>query len=907
MKSQKVWIIALSVALIAAVAVAFTYLGKELYRVISGPNAATAVTPPGSTGSKSPTEAGKKPAPPEKGEGRVIGIVFDSDGKPLQGANVDLLRREGVAEPVATTTTDVGGAFTFEKLGGGGYSIRTRAKGFVSRTERNVKFNDSMQIRLFRGGTVLGRVTSADDGKPLSGATVTGMSQLGENSRWEESIETGADGAYRFEATPEKILLQVKAFGYQSASLHDVQVTAGKEITQNIPLSTGLSVHGRILDAITKAPVPGAKVSYGMGFLSNSSEVETAANGEFTIGGMPSGRQMLMVSAPGYTALRQEVTLAGDRKMEEIVLELSRGSVVSGTVFGPDGAPVAGARIFSEENAFLFSKRSQPVATTDAQGKFSVTGLDPGKTFRLVAQAANYPEATSDEITTKAGEEIKDVTLRFEKGGELAGTVRDPDGKPVAGAMITVKEKPEDANANSNPNPNPNEPDELFNAKHVTAGRQLGNATTDGDGRFAIGGLISGPKIVEVKADGFLLARNESVAVEAGKKTDNVDFTLDRGKTIAGHVTDSTGAAVGGVRVSGSSPGAANGMASYGTTTTDAEGKYRIEKLQPGKFMLTAAKQGYSADRKREIDAGSESVDFVLRRNGSISGTVTFPSAAGPRNFTVTARGVVDPSNPDEPGRSKSRSFTAEDGRFKLDDVPAGVYSVQVNSKNFAPASVDNVAVTEGQETSGIQITIHEGGTIDGFVQDRAGTGIARASVSSQPMFEDPASTLGQAGPSVITDKTGYYKISGLPEGQYEVFATAPKYTLGATQQVVASEGKPARANFTLATGASLTVVVLSPSGEAIPGAKVEVTDEKGKPAYPPRIAYALVRYQKNPKVLQSFMEKFNLTDPNGRVPLENIPEGNYKITVTKDGAATTTSIKLVDGENKEETISLKA
>jgi large repetitive protein len=906
-QSQKILVVVICIAVVAGVAVAFTFLGKELYHVFAGP-APEASANASSSGAK-PHADGSRPKP-ERGNGRIFGTVSDAQGKALSGATVELIRREGGAEPLATAAADANGEFSFDKLAGMGYSVRARAAGFVPRTERAVKLDDAVQIRLSPGGVLLGRVLSADDGKGIAGASVTGMAPLGDSSRWEETIETGADGAYRFEAAPEqKIQLQVKASGYQTANVKDVEAPVGKETTKNIPLSTGLTVHGRVVDATSKAPIAGAKIRYGMGFIVDSSESESSANGEFTITGMPSGRQMLMAEAAGYTPARQEVTLSGDRKTEEVVLELTRGAVISGSVLGPDGSPVSGAKIFTEENAFILAKRSQSVATTDAQGKFSVTGIDGGKTLRIVAQSPNFPEVTSDEITTKAGEDVKDVTLRFEPGGEIAGTVHDPDGKPVAGATISVKETPTEVAPDTNPDPtaNPNDTPVLANPRHAIPGRQLGTASTDSDGQYRITGLNSGMKVVEAKADGFLPGRHDGVRVDAGKKTENVDFTMDRGKTIAGRVLDSAGSPVQGVRVSGSSPGAASGMASYGTTTSDAEGKYKIEKLQPGKFMLTAAKQGYTADRKRDVESGAENVDFTLKKNGSISGMVVFPSASGPRNFTITARSAADPSNPDDPPRAKSRSYTAEDGKFKLDDVPGGVYSVQVVSKNFAPASVDNVVVNEGQETSGITITVREGGTIDGFVQDRSGTGIARASVSAQPTFEvDPTSPLGQSGPSVVTDKTGYYKLSGLTEGQYEIFATASKYTTAPSQQAIAAEGKTARANFTLAPGASLTVIVQDASGSPIGGAKVDLVDEKGKATYPPRIEFAIRRYQKNPKVLQSFMEKFNLTDPNGRVPFENIPEGTYKIAVSKDGSTASGTVKLGDDEAKEERIVLK-
>jgi len=78
---------------------------------------------------------------------------------------------------------------------------------------------------------------------------------------------------------------------------------------------------------------------------------------------------------------------------------------------------------------------------TDAQGRFTLTGLSPGK-FKITLQLP-------DELTTyKAEQEITvadrgcaAVNYSVVDNGRLSGRVLDPDGQPVAGVLLALVEK----------------------------------------------------------------------------------------------------------------------------------------------------------------------------------------------------------------------------------------------------------------------------------------------------------------------------------------------------------------------------------------------------------------------------------------------------------------------------------
>ena len=85
-------------------------------------------------------------------------------------------------------------------------------------------------------------------------------------------------------------------------------------------------------------------------------------------------------------------------------------------------------------------------------------------------------------------------------GGEISGTVTDPQGAVVVGAQVTATD---------------------------AATQKSSTATTDSQGRYKISGLAAGTYVVAVTAQGFAETRQEDVRVEDGKTaTANVQMRL---------------------------------------------------------------------------------------------------------------------------------------------------------------------------------------------------------------------------------------------------------------------------------------------------------------------------------------------------------------------------------------------
>src|SRR5262245_10993262 len=109
---------------------------------------------------------------------------------------------------------------------------------------------------------------------------------------------------------------------------------------------------------------------------------------------------------------------------------------VKGRVLGPEGKPVAGAKLHILDGA---GRRDAPQATTKADGSFAFTLPPPPISFRgryLVATAPGHGCDWSQVSATRTGREH---VLHLPADVPISGRVLDLEGKPVPGARVRVQ------------------------------------------------------------------------------------------------------------------------------------------------------------------------------------------------------------------------------------------------------------------------------------------------------------------------------------------------------------------------------------------------------------------------------------------------------------------------------------
>jgi protocatechuate 3,4-dioxygenase beta subunit len=252
----------------------------------------------------------------------------------------------------------------------------------------------------------------------------------------------------------------------------------------------------------------------------------------------------------------------------------------------------------------------------------------------------------------------------------IEGTVRGPDGKPAANALVIARDE-------QAPFPRP----------PATA-----RAGATGQFRLTVPPAVS--YIVRVESAG--LAARTIRHVRPGSP---LAVILARGATIEGVVRETGG----GTPVNGATVEAREEMRSTGPVpgepdsgvvraTTDARGRFRLDGLAPGLHTLTAFARGVGRAEQRSVSTGRP-VDLNLVPGGSVAGAVTDAKGKPVEGAVVRALSTLPMGS-----RATLLARTDPSGAFAIHGVPPGQYRVLGTHPELAPAVVESIAVERDAE-----------------------------------------------------------------------------------------------------------------------------------------------------------------------------------------------------------------
>ncbi|MEU3453115.1 carboxypeptidase regulatory-like domain-containing protein [Micromonospora sp. NPDC006766] len=271
------------------------------------------------------------------------------------------------------------------------------------------------------------------------------------------------------------------------------------------------------------------------------------------------------------------------------------------------------------------------------------------------------------------------------------------------------------------------------------------------------------------------------ITVTAGHATVANDELLPVG-TITGRLVNRAGAPVPYVFVNAE----AVDYSSYGNGRTDSDGNFSIQVL-PGSYRIRFDVGAFSQFAYGTLDSDAAAV-FAVTAGGTVTVNDTLiPTGAVAGRFTDTSgaplSGVdVYVSN----GQFYGNTYTDEDGRYRLDQVPVGTgYTVQFSSsvlfiQQYAYSTVDQSAatrftVTKDQTTTVDDRTLPTGSVRLTAVDSRTGRSILGFSSS--------------IGIDARDAENGEVIYPTVPIGTHEIWAWASGYSFdGASVTVVAGE-----------------------------------------------------------------------------------------------------------------------
>jgi hypothetical protein len=429
-------------------------------------------------------------------------------------------------------------------------------------------------------GRVVGR-----DGSPRPGV---GVSARQENyGPGMASAQTGADGSYRLAGLPGSV---VSVWTWTdggggltevAAPLRGLKIEEGKATAvPDLVLSPGALVEGTVTDAVDNKPLAGAWVAVqdDIGVSTATRGSLSDAKGRFTLRLPPGDFRVSVLGTPkGYLSGRQAGRGGGDTSQavkvaegetKQVTFRLPRALTLAGVAVDAAGKPVVGAKLVVVEQGM------PETATTDAAGRFTLTGLSPGK-VRLAAASDHevvYPKGDDDEGWEAPAPEPIRVTLRPFAAAPVTGRVVSTTGKPVPGVTIRVSTR----------------------MRMGGSGLWIGSseARTGDDGRFTLPPVRpeNGQVELEFVRPGFTFASGGVVA-RAGDRfavSNAVMRPLDAGRTVRGRVLDAADKPVAGALVA--APGAESGS----EARTDARGVFTLAGVPEGDDGRILAARGAS-------------------------------------------------------------------------------------------------------------------------------------------------------------------------------------------------------------------------------------------------------------------------------------------------------------------------
>jgi len=536
----------------------------------------------------------------------------------------------------------------------------------------------------------------------------------------------------------------------------------GAAIPIRIRARRGVALPGRVR-TLDGEPAAGARVLYQSAApqssgmrprLPREAEARAGADGSFVLRGVPPRQPGVVAAWLGGHGPAQVDLLAGWDASAALDLVLTPAARIVGRVADASGAPVAGAEVTWLTPSFralmLEARRVEPVATR-ADGRFEIGDLAPGRVRVRVEKAGLRPAQTGD-IELRPAAVVDAGTIALAGGVRISGQVLTPDGKPAAGAAISLVFSLQSFG-------------QLESGEGGAAVGDRGSAVADSDGRFAFDGVGKGPYDLEASLAGYASARKRR-HVDDGKP---LVLKLRRPGAIQGevHAAAPSSQAIAEFEVALEQsrtigPGVAFADPVARARFTAADGRFRMEDLAPGTYSLVVSAHGFARARQPEVKVpagGAVEVSLEMTPGVSVAGRVL---DGGSRRPLAGADVSISASMADI-FRTDLPATTSDDaGRFALDGLDPGAIAITARYPDRAPTTAALGELAPGAHVEDFEIALGAGGAIAGVAFDDDGEpmGGGGANAASAGSDEFRQTTL---------DASGRFHFDHLRPGNYQI------------------------------------------------------------------------------------------------------------------------------------------
>lgn len=688
-------------------------------------------------------------------------VMIKASGDRVEGATVTLFARPQTEDldgnslvPVATTLSGPNGVYQFGGLAPANYVVLGRHGGlssdmgllYATLGETLEPGHEIMGhlVELTGGITITGRVLDGETDHPLEGAVVSLPPFIREMVEFTGRLSdtTGVDGVYQMEGLPAQAMMLEPEVAWQGFQVQEIREGGFDEAMWTLTRDILMVGHQGEVTGIVYlpdgSPAPGVRVHYSVQYRPNSQGMSTQPSARTNEEGryrLPeiTGETMRVRASheqypEAYSDLIHSAAPDGD-----LNIRFEEGSTLTVRVLDGDDSPVAGAKVsllreVSMLNALTLSSTRELLTDREGRVAFERLASDPHRV------TYSHEETIMVEQPRVALPMEEELVIRVEGGVDFRGIVRDGNGDPVAGARAS-----------------------LMSIRGNTHDRRT--ATTDGEGRFSLGGFHTGDTInLTLEKDGAMAIYNHLAYTR-----EEQEFVL--------HLDETTTLLVTVVDKESGEP-----ISDAEVETSHSPGKLSVDKLDdnvheitgipPGSsLVLSITAPGYASLQRERIQAPANPTEmgrvYQLSREKTLTGRVVSVESGQPIPGSQVRLEHIWVTE------EIARTTTDADGRFRLAGINHSEYALTITRPGSIELHRFPVRFWDGDskdvgdlEHGGIHV-------ISGRMVDAAGNPVSnhelKLSLSRHHRDFTHLRTMQSSFNAVRTDPNGAFEFRNIP------------------------------------------------------------------------------------------------------------------------------------------------
>jgi protocatechuate 3,4-dioxygenase beta subunit len=808
-----------------------------------------------------------------------LSLKQDQADRPLPGkiaVSLSTKSRQGSSSRTLNAAVSNGVA-VFQKIAPGTYDVSLDDELGEAKTSVTVESGKEAAARLTLptvfslGGQVLNQ-----QGKPVSNAVIRFYANRGMGGNSVHRYDHSEDGQFMLKGIPQvEGTLNISS---PAKVPFDQVMTVSNSVTNlTVTLMDGLTVKGRLVDE-KSTPVAGATVKLeakqdmrsGMIFSSDNQDIESAADGSFSLSGMTGGWYTVEVDAKEHIGDFKAVLIsATNLNLGNLVLKT--GMSIAGSVMEADGKPMAEGSV----NVSSMARRKYISKQGDIEpdGSFRVSGLPEGKyTVTVSREKYGNEEMTTPDVMAGTDDLIISLGLKH----PVKVRVTDSAGNPVADAEISVDRQ----------------------AQSVRFSSSRSEQKTDAQGIYTVD-LRQGAQYHIRSQKPPLLEGKQTVDLTKNQKAPaEIVLKMEEGLTVSGLVVDAEGKP---------KPNVFVGIEYNQLEQADAAGRFKLEGVAPGLLNLTVY-----ADEDRQTPLGEKrlqisrekppaEVRIELGRSGSLKGVVRNSKGEPVAGTTVMLNRTDEMT-----GRSGYQKTTESDGLYAFDEVVPGKYmlmTMDMSGKSMRP-EMQQVEVKAGETTTAdFPAKTKTGMKISGLATV-AGKPLPDTRIYFMPLDKDkdPMSmAFGMYQEPTKILENGRYEVELAGPGAYLacIYRQKEPMQVDGENEIDAMEAQmeePLQYKTKVQIAAGQTNVNIDITGGTITGL---VEDPDGKPLTGAIVVITLAEIDSE---MMDYMGSRFKTDTAGRFAAKNLPLALHRVKIIDDEKKNIAETNLTPAANAVET-----